>query len=180
MDFIDELTTLGKMYHTGFGFRMEDTDVVINYGHNNYDSENDTEPDDTEISLAEILERANKTVTYKKVVLKYTDEDYWYRYPARDWYNEKSSWWKNAKFQNRLLPFMSTRNYIKIVEKFMNVEIDSRIKGSPITLEDILFASRGLAMDDTRTVCNCDGKYKIISSDNDVLVLEPFIDNFSS
>jgi len=175
MNFIDELTVLGKIYHTGFGFKCEDsTNMVMDYGYN-HKGDND----DVLIPLINLTNMANKTVNYKKVILKYAD-NYWDEYPSKDWYNHPTKWWKDDNFKKDLLPFLSTRKYIKVINRFMEIEIDSKIKGFKITYDDILFATRGLAKDDTRTVCNYDDKYSIILNTNDILILEPHIDNYST
>lgn len=174
-----ELTFLGRIYHTGFGFIKEkDSDMVINYGYN-YDDDG-LEHDDVSIPYNELIERANKTVNYKKVILKFGPDFRWYKMPEQEWYNnpEGSGWWQNT--ERKLLPTLTTKPYIKIVNKFLEVEIDANLKGSPITLEDILFATRCLALDDTRTACNYNDTYTVLSYSKDVLVLDPGIDNFST
>lgn len=177
MEIINELTFLGKIYHTGFGFQKEkNTNMVINYGCNNEDNE---DADDELIQYDELVNRANKVVQYKKIILKFESDYEWYKMP-NDWYNNPSKWWKDDRFQNDLLPYLNSREYIRVVDRFIEIEINSEKKGSPITLDDILFATRGLALDDTRTVCNFDDKYKIVSSNCDTLVLEVGLDNFST
>lgn len=72
------------------------------------------------------------------------------------------------------VPRLFTRKYITVDKPFWEISIDSNKKGSPITVDDVLFASRALMVDHTRTI---NGGYKVIQETNDILVLEPDIDN---
>lgn len=107
-----------------------------------------------------------KNVPFEQVIVKYI-EDTWYVKPQDEWYNEKGI--------ELRLPLMSNYPYISVVDPYMEVHISARDKGSPITLYDILFATRALMKDGFRVI---DG-YKVISMDNTTLTLEPDIDNFS-
>jgi hypothetical protein len=177
MEIIEELNYLGRIYHTGFGFmKEENTNIVVNYGYNFEDEDHDDEL----IEYDNLINRANKVVQYKKVILKF-DLDYkWYNIPSTDWYNNPSKWFTGDKFKKSLLPYLSSRKYIEVVDRFIEIHINSDIKENLITLDDIMFATRGLALDDTRSVCNYDNKYKILSSDKNILVLAVGIDNFST
>lgn len=177
MEIIEELNYLGKIYHTGFGFMKEkNTNMVVNYGYNFEDDDHDDEL----IEYDNLINRANKVVQYKKVILKFKSDYEWYNIPSTDWYNNPSKWWKGSKCKKSLLPYLSSRKYIEVVDRFTEIQINSDIKENSITLDDIMFATRGLALDDTRTVCNFDDKYTILSSDENILVLAVGIDNFST
>ena len=54
--------------------------------------------------------------------------------------------------------------------------MDKNLKKDDITFEDILFATRGLCVDETRTI----DSYNILKITDDVLTLEPNIDNYST
>ena len=69
--------------------------------------------------------------------------------------------------------------YITVNDPFMKVTISEELKGSEITLEDILIATNALAVDQYRTMNHGNG-YRIIGEHDDTLILEPDIDNFSS
>ena len=55
--------------------------------------------------------------------------------------------------------------------------MEVHVEKDNITIDDILFATRALAWDSSRTI---DSGYKILSVDENVLVLEPQMDNWST
>jgi hypothetical protein len=180
------LNVLGPQYHGWFGITPENyfsgipdgCEQMVNEAVANGDAtiDHDEEGEGVTITYDEkYLEGlSKKRIMYKTVIIKFS-ENSWNGVPD-EWYNQESNkWWKKTK--SKLLP-LNTRKYIKIVEPFMEVSISSVIKGSLITIDDILFASRDLMADATRTI---DEGYKVLSSDkNAVLILEPCIDNFST
>lgn len=179
------LTTLGKMYHTGFGFNM---DYQLEISKDEYDEKlcdfikKYADEDDEETELAyfpdyKIIDLAKMTIPFRTVILKYR-KDNWYRKGMTVWCNEKSTWWNDKKFDERLLPFLNTKPYITVDDPYMHVTISAEKKGSTITIDDVLFATRALAADDTRTVAVFRGGYQIISITDDILTLEPSMDNF--
>jgi len=103
-------------------------------------------------------------VPFKKVIVKY-QENTWYG-KLRKWYDK----------DDNKLPKLNTHKYIKIIEEFMCIEINAYKKKSPIIFEDILFATRGLMLDNSRHV----NRYTISKQKNNTLILEPDIDNFST
>lgn len=116
-----------------------------------------------------------RTVDQKKVIVKFTDGNL-YEYPEK-WYNLINPKTRNCTDRKFRLPRLWTRKYITVDKPFTEVSIDANIKGSPITIDDILFATRALMVDHTRTI---NGGYKVIHETNYQLILEPDIDNFSS
>jgi len=109
-----------------------------------------------------------------KIMFEGRARDYWFRMPDEDWYNKHNF---NPYNNGQGLPTLNTRPYIMVINRYMEVHISKKQKGSPITLDDILFASRGLCMDHSRVI----DEYKILSDDNSsTLVLVPTIDNFST
>jgi len=104
-----------------------------------------------------------------KIMFEGQTKDYWFRMPIKDWYNIKN-------YNRGGLLTLDTRPYIRVKTRYMEVDISKQKKGSPITLDDILFASRALCADDRRVI----DKYKILSHNNSTLVLVPTIDNFST
>jgi hypothetical protein len=108
-----------------------------------------------------------------KIMFEGRARDYWFRMPDEDWYNKHNF---NPYNNGQGLPTLDTRPYIRVINLYMEVHILKKQKGSPITLDDILFASRGLCMDHSRVI----DEYKILSDNNSTLVLVPTIDNFST
>ncbi len=107
-------------------------------------------------------------IPFNKVIVKYTSNT-WYG-KLKEWYNVKN------KDYTYILPRLNTRKYIKIIEKFMIIDIEALCKNAPITVDDIMFATRGLMVDDSRFIDN----FKILKIKKDTLTLEPEIDNFST
>lgn len=105
---------------------------------------------------------ARESLYFEKVIIK-KEQDI--SYDSEPWYYSPTE---------SPIPSINTRNYIKVVKDFELVEIDSNIKGSKITFDDILFASRCFMIDGYRVV----DKYKILSLTDSVLELEPSVDNF--
>ena len=116
-----------------------------------------------------------ENVNQKKVIVKFTDGN-WYDYPEK-WYNLINPKTRNRTDRKYRLPRLWTRKYITVDNPFWEIRIDANIKGSPITIDDVLFATRALMADHTRTI---NGGYKVVQETNDILILEPDIDNFSS
>lgn len=117
---------------------------------------------------------SKQIVPFHKVIVKYS-ENTWYG-ELHAWYNKNTnSWWKDCLKPH--LPPLKTRKYIQIMSPFMEIHVSSQLKGSPISIDDILFATRGLMVDATRAI---DGGYKLLSCQNGVLTIEPDIDNFST
>jgi hypothetical protein len=155
------LNEIGPNYHGWFGYRdwcdEDETGEVI-------------------MNVDELKDEAQTEIPFQTVVIKYTS-DYWlYEYTELyKWYNQTSScFYKENKDTH--LPPLNTRPYIEINVPFMEIHISRQKKGQLITLDDILFATRGLMVDDTRIV---DDGYKLLSYEPNVLILEPLIDNLS-
>ena len=82
-----------------------------------------------------------------------------------------------AIFADQLLPFyrrfvlpnLSSRPYIHVIQPFMKVIIDAKDKGSPITIDDILFASRALSPSAYAGFAN----FKILNETYHTLTLQP-------
>ena len=108
-----------------------------------------------------------------KIMFEGRSRDYWFRMPDEDWYNKHNF---NPYNHWQGLSTLDTRPYISVINRYMEVHISKQKKGSPITLDDILFASRALCMDHSRVI----DEYKILSDNNSTLILVPTIDNFST
>lgn len=184
------LNLLGRCYHGYEGFDIGNEIVndvndkfLINVLNTKYDKEHYTIDLDEYINFETwFLEKeSEKEVVYDTVVLKYPDNYWTYGKPTLisepdeiyEWYNECKKEKSN----------INSRSYIKINIMYEKITISSKLKGSPITLEDILFATRGMCLDGWRCVVDIDegdGGYKIKERmANSLLVLEPGLDNLS-
>jgi hypothetical protein len=130
------------------------------------EGELDTIPDDFEgyislrIPYTYAIQVAQHNIPYETVVIMY-QEDNWYRKP-RVWYNKPSKWWVGYShyLQPYVLPYLKTRKYLKVNDPFLKVTLSASKKGASLTIDDVLFATRALMCDDTRTV-DGDGSLKI-------------------
>lgn len=116
---------------------------------------------------------ANKYIHFKTVIIKYESADVWAVKPRFEWYNLSQC--EDNMNSEAYLPLLNTRPWIKIDDPFMQVSISAEIKGSPLTIDDILFAARSLSAD-TSTKISKAGNYLIRNDDNyDILCIEPDI-----
>ena len=161
---IQILNLLGPIYHSYFGLHPEKDGYV------------EIEKDKL-IPYSKVLESSNVVIPFSKIVLKYS-KDTWIEKPD-NWFNKPSKWWidYNNHLKPYALPYLNTRKYIKIDKPFMQITVSEEKKGSKLTIDDVLFATRGLMADDTRIV---DGGYKILKVTKDTLTIEPKIDNWST
>ena len=77
---------------------------------------------------------------------------------------------------NSSFPDLSSRPYIHVIDPFMKVIIDAKEKGSLLTIDDILFATRALSLDATRSY----DRFRILNETLHTLSLEPEMDNWST
>ena len=119
----------------------------------------------------------NKKSMDRLMTIKVPFEKVTIMYRTNTWYGKLNEWYNSDIYtvDDKLLGLKS-RKYIKIIERFMSVEINANVKGAAITLDDILFATRGLMVDGSRTI----DSYEIVEIKNNKLILEPEIDNFST
>jgi hypothetical protein len=177
-NFINDLNFLGNIYISGRGFVPEvNTDEKLI---RTLDDE-----DETMYDYLECIEKSKKTVNFNTVIIKYTDNT-WYGKPI-EWYNndnyikkienyDYALAYKKLYEKYKILDKINSKKYIEIIKPFMEIHLHSDIKKEKLTLDDILFATRGLCVDETRTI----NTYKILKQTEDILILEPEIDNFSS
>jgi len=192
---LELLNVLGPHYHGWFGIQEESSSFVEGYAHmlqkainsgnvkvingdNLVTLVDEISEDNEDINIIYYKNHLNHLsqihIPFQKVVIKFS-ENTWYRTPSK-WYNKYTNMWWKDKLQPHLPP-LNTCKYIKIEEPFMTVSVSAETKGSKLTIGDVLFATRGLMVDPTRTV---DGGYKMLSYHDDCLVIEPSIDNFST
>lgn len=197
------LNLLGPMYHTGIGFheivvedfyiswsdddlvylfalKMKNEDQKIRIRGLRYNDEDDSE-DAEEFKihgLGSYVEDFSKTVVeFDRVVIMY-QKDEWSGYPKK-WYNENNNYGPITNRSFSTLPPLKTRKHIKVVKSFMNVVVSSQ-KGVKITVDDILFATRALALDSNRSIDGYDFLKMEIIKGKTTLFIEPIIDNFST
>jgi hypothetical protein len=213
---IVDLSFLGRLYHTHFGFRNNQwefpgyTSLAVQFNDQNkklfinafkYDIDIYDEIDDNvynENNRRKLIEsfddlidddfyvitydtvyierKAQIALPYSKVIIKYEKDDWrakpkeWYNRPSKRFVHTKRSTWD----QEDVLPYLNTRQNITVVKPFMEVEIESN--GIFLTYDDILFATRALAADETRTY----NAFKVLSEKNNILTLTVDMDNSSS
>jgi len=211
---VKELSLLGQMYHTYFGFRNNEpytpgeTFITITFDNKSrklfhqafvcnrpvYLGDNIEEDDfiESEDDLIDgetytivfqtiyVEARAQTVLPYDRIVIKYEGDvkkiwgtDFSMLDVDGAWYNKPSKFFKRRK-QN-ILPFLSSRPYIEVEQLFMKVNI-YRSEDDFLTYDDILFATRALAADETRTY----DRFIVLSEDNNVLTLTVEMDNYSS
>ena len=199
---IEHLNLLGPLYHSYFGLHPEEHGAIeidrepdteeevqkLMELKNKYKAEfwmNNKQisvpPEDSTVTVVipykNVLGISKQTVPYSKVIIKY-QKDTWSQKPGA-WYNKPSRWWTSYMpyLKPYVLPYLNTRKYIHVDKPFVQVTVSAEKKGAPLTLDDILFATRALMLDDTRTV---DSGYKILNETPTVLTLEPELDNWST
>lgn len=167
------LSTLGTLYHSGDGFGTSDLSIYKNEDSpelseliENYATDQDDEAGFFPLETIELL--ACMIVPFKTVVLKYPT-NYWRDKPTVEWYNDYKFGIKSLKL----------RPYITVDDPFMQVTISSDKKGWGISIDDILFATRAMASDDSRCLADEYG-YRIIFKSDSKLILEPSMDNHST
>lgn len=187
---IETLKYFGKIYHTYFGFSNKPNLEIYALADNekecsfwsNYADQEEKDGDEIWFSLSHqcIVEDANENTPYDKVILS-LPSNAWTTPPKYEWYNEPTKWWiphssDNDKVKKNCanhLPYLSAYSYITVVKPFYEVHIDKEKKGCPITINDILFAARGLAPGDTSVVASV--SFNVISKDiaNNTIELRP-------
>lgn len=104
---------------------------------------------------------------------KVSKAQYWYELPS-DVFISKAKSEKGKKI--KLIGSLSSRKYIHVIDNFEEIELRSEEKESQLTIDDILFACRGLCADDTRSIQS----FNVLSDNGSVLKLKVNIDNWST
>lgn len=109
--------------------------------------------------------------------------------PPLSWRFKPPQWYDAPPERGDALPRLSSRKYIKVVFPFEEVELSAKAKGAPLTVEDVLFASRALMADARR---NIPGGFALLQVERNRrtagtpkqsfsrLVLQPWLDNCST
>lgn len=172
---VNLLNLLGQCYTPLFGFVGDnyipedlDDEFLMDILNTEYEKEHYDvrfEGDDINIIIFKkwfLEEKSKIELPYESIILKFPN-DYWVNgkpyllnKPDKiyEWYNDCTNPENN----------ISSRDYITINTMYEKITISSKIKGSPITIEDILFATRGMCLDGSRDVVDMsEGGYKIKS-----------------
>lgn len=200
LEFKDLLTLnmLARSYHAGFGYDMEqqysdESDALV-MGSMLYPAlvSWDQGDDDNYISEINLKEAERMAKTYKlhhkKIILRLTPPGVgaWRSLPSptrRTWFDSSDvvakavDWYElpsrpHGRGKSFVGP-LSDRPYIQVIEPYEEIEIN---KDGPVTIDDILFASRGLCCGPDRSV----HEYRVLSDDGSTLMLEAEIDNWST
>lgn len=99
------------------------------------------------------------------------------RLPPFSWQAKPPHWYNLPPKKGDKLPRLCSRKYIKVVCPLEEVTILAKKKCVPLTVEDVLFASRALMADARRNIP--DG-FLLLAAEKDRLVLQPWIDNCST
>lgn len=103
------------------------------------------------------LERINLIIPYNKVIIK-LDSFTFYEHPEI---------LPCEEIGENYLPPLSSKNYIIITKPFEEVLIDRDIKGEPIIIEDILFASRAFMFEPDSQI----DRYDFVEENDEKLIL---------
>ena len=109
--------------------------------------------------------KAQMIVPYKTVILQ--ENLMYYSNTPSIWYNKPSRNWTKKKG----LPYLKTRPYIVVNKPFTKITISADQKGSPLTMDDLLFAARGLTADDTMTITE-GVAFQIMHDTGDTVIIE--------
>lgn len=121
---------------------------------------------------AKLIELSSTTIPYRFVIIKC----HWIEPKPIIWYNTNIDYVSYKKRKLSLLPLLKTRKYIKVEVPYEKVTISAKIKGSELTIDDILFAMRAFSLNGHQLVGHIYKPYKIINKTEDTLVLEPTTD----
>jgi len=197
---IKVLNKLGPLYHSYFGIRVAENGSTDHSGcdmetikeaiENEYPVYNLDTDEDLEIicdfddradycimyPYDDLIQELDSFIPYRTVIIK-NGNTIWNTKPDH-WYNKKTTRFTNYKGNLRSLPYLNTLNYITIDDPFEQVTVKSKLKGTLLTINDVLFATRGLMADETRTV----DSYEIVSvsEDKKTLIVKANIDNWST
>lgn len=176
VNLLDKLNLLGKLFNSGHGFVPEPNKkkkVIFNYHDEKY------------YSYDKCVKKSKLKIDVDTIIIKFS-KDTWYGNP-KEWYNDDNyidqinnkkcvSEFKKFYAKYKVLEKINSKKYIIIVKPFMEIHLYRKIKGDDLTIEDILFATRGLCVDHTRHIDSFD----ILKISENLMVLEPNIDNYSS
>lgn len=90
---------------------------------------------------------------------------YWYEFPSGIFIS-KGKGQEGRKI--KLVGPLSDRSYIHVIDEFEEIKLISKEKGSQLTIDDVLFACRGLCADDTHSISS----FNVISDNGSVLKLK--------
>ena len=144
------LNELAPLYHASYGFKNPKLNITTNNAEH------------TPVPFNTVLIAFDGTI-----------DDHWYSIPSVEWYNELE---EDGEYNSCRLPPLNSVQYIQVNEPYMRVSLNATNKKEPITVEDILFATRALSADGYRSYTKYEIRFVL---EHELLVLRPFIDNFS-
>ncbi len=199
------LNIISRTYHSGLGYKIDEQyiekeDILCNV-QNQIIEEVDKTDDENCFEAFLNLDLAKSTsenylLKHKTIILRlYTKKSgivwnpkpnkvrtTWFRdiqvLDAKYWYDLPSYVFFSNRDKKELMltgPLMS-RPYIHVVDEFVKIRLSSEEKESQLTIDDVLFACRGLCADDTRSIQS----FNVLSDNGSTLKLKVNIDNFSS
>lgn len=195
------LNALCNVYHSGFGYDREDALLdepnSLSTLKTQFDwiEEVENPDDDTEVTYKLDTKKAkecaiNYHLGHDRIVIRLRNEGKsgWRSKPDNvvrtyfdksdivttpvPWYELPKRSFKKKEFEG---PF-SDRHYMQVIDFYDEVAISKNIKGSDITIDDILFASRALCIGADRCVFS----YAVLYDDGKTLKLKADIDNWST
>jgi hypothetical protein len=198
------LNTICPCYHAGFGYDIYETFTTMEDSTglgaqiwrdlaDGYEDEDEDESYSVQFNLKRAKDMAqNQKLSHKIIVIRSCKrgKSLWIEKPgpvkktgfddhevvdiAHDWYELPLREHK-CKAGPYELP-LSSRSYIHVTDPYDEVEIRSDEKDAPLTIDDVLFASRALCCGPDRSV----NEFNIMSDNGSVLVLKANIDNWST
>lgn len=192
------LNLISKTYHSAFGYNLSEV-IADNLCMIQHDIIENYEPDDELMALNVKLasKLAKKTLLNHKTIIvrlddeknvtnwtekpskvsktwfrdkEFSEKEYWYDFPEDDFISKG-----NGKTLKLVGPLKDCE-YIHVVDLFEKIRLSSEDKGSRLSIDDVLFACRGLCADDTRSF----ESFNVLSDDGSTLVLKANIDNWST
>lgn len=106
-----------------------------------------------------------KSTWFRDTATPLKNAKYWYEFP-KGIFISKGKGEEGRKI--KLVGPLSARSYIHVIDEFEEIKLRSEEKGSQLTIDDILFACRGLCADDTRSIAS----FNVISDNGSVLKLK--------
>ena len=197
------MNVIAPCYHSGFGYHIDenyvDEDSATNISRDLFPELVTVEKEDGDDSLIAHVDcqKAGQLAKefkfhHKSVIVRndFIGESHWRNKPSRtkqtrldenplsisealDWYNLPE---RVTSYNYTLIGPMTDRPYIHVTNPYEQLEILSTDKRSPITLDDVLFACRGLCVGPTRSI----DEFSVLSDDGSILTLLVGIDNWST
>lgn len=120
--------------------------------------------------------QARLKIRYREIILQYRGRNHDKTYVDNENDNNFGEWYNIRGYCK--LPSLDTKPYIVVTHVAREVLISSKMKGSSITVDDILFASRALVRHDSKIISGMyDNTFTILQDQNDILIINVTIKN---